>query len=110
MISARRPSIQSLAKCASRDMTFNPYQRTPQEAVAALPRDPGRPEPAAQPHPVGKDLRAALEGKAAAMSRLAQQVAQPPHSVFFRRGEEVRTVPSLTPPIARKMWGKMSSG
>jgi hypothetical protein len=52
-------------------MTFNPYQRTPQEAVAALPRDPGRPEPAGQPHPVGKDLRAALEGKAAAMSRLA---------------------------------------
>ena len=44
--------------------------------MAALLQDPGRPEPAARPQPVGKELRATLEGKAAAMSRLAQRVAQ----------------------------------
>jgi hypothetical protein len=56
--------------------TISPYERTPQEVAAALLQDPGRPEPAARPQPVGKELRATLDGKAAAMSRLAQRVAQ----------------------------------
>jgi hypothetical protein len=56
--------------------TISPYQRTPQEMVAALLQDPGRPEPAGRPQPVGKELRATLEGKEAGMSRLAQRVAQ----------------------------------
>jgi hypothetical protein len=56
--------------------TISPYQRTPQEVVAALLQDPDRHEPAARPQPVGKELRATLEGKAAAMSSLGQRVAQ----------------------------------
>jgi hypothetical protein len=53
-----------------------PYGRTPQEVVAALLQDPGRPEPALRPRPVGKELQATLAGKAEAMSWLAQRVAQ----------------------------------
>ena len=53
-----------------------PYCRTPQEVVAALLQDPGRPEVARRPRPVGKELRATLAGKAEAMSCLAQRVAQ----------------------------------
>ena len=48
--------------------TMSPYPRTPQEVVAALLQDTGRPERAARPRPVGKELRATLAGKAAAMS------------------------------------------
>jgi hypothetical protein len=48
--------------------TMSPYQRTPQAVVAALLQDPDRPEPAGRPQPIGKELRATLEGKAAAMS------------------------------------------
>ena len=53
-----------------------PYPRTPQEVVAALRQEPGGPAPAARPRPEGKELRATLEGKAVAMSRLVQRVAQ----------------------------------
>jgi hypothetical protein len=56
--------------------TITPDQRTPQAVVAALLQEIGRPEGAARPRPVGKELQATLEGKAAAMSRLAQRVAQ----------------------------------
>jgi hypothetical protein len=56
--------------------TIVPYPRTPQEVVGALLQAPGRPEPAARPRPEGKELRATLEGKAVALSRLAQRVAQ----------------------------------
>jgi len=56
--------------------TISPYERTPQEVVDALLRTADRPEPAARPQPVGKELRATLEGKAAAMNLLAQRVAQ----------------------------------
>ena len=52
-----------------------PYCRTPQAVVAALLQDPGRPEVARRPRPVGKELRATLAGKAAAMSCLAPRVA-----------------------------------
>ena len=44
--------------------------------AAALLRESDRSEPAARPPPVGKELRATLAGKAAAMSPLAPRVAQ----------------------------------
>ena len=56
--------------------TIAPYPRTLQEVVAALLQEPGGPAPAARPRPEGKELRATLEGKAVAMSRLVQRVAQ----------------------------------
>jgi hypothetical protein len=56
--------------------TISPYERTPQQVVAALLQDPDSAEPAARPRPVGKELRATLAGKADAMGRLAARVAQ----------------------------------
>lgn len=56
--------------------TISPYQRTPQEVVAVLLQDAGRPEPAVRPRPVDKELQATLAGKAMAISRLARRVAQ----------------------------------
>lgn len=56
--------------------TIAPYPRTPEEVVAALLPEAGCPEPAARPRPEGKELRATLAGKAVAMRRLAQRVAQ----------------------------------
>jgi hypothetical protein len=56
--------------------TIAPSPRTPQEVVAALLQDPDRPERAPRPAPVGKELRATLEGKAVAMGHLTQRVAQ----------------------------------
>jgi hypothetical protein len=45
--------------------------RTPQEGVAALRREGHRPATQTRPVPVGKELRAPLEGKAVALTRLA---------------------------------------
>jgi hypothetical protein len=56
--------------------TISPHQRTPQEVVAALLQDTGRPEPAVRPRPVDKERQAPLAGKAMAISRLARRVAQ----------------------------------
>jgi hypothetical protein len=56
--------------------TLAPYPRTPQEVVGALLQEPGCPAPAPRPQPEGKELRATLEGKAIALSRLVQRVAQ----------------------------------
>jgi len=55
--------------------TIAPYGRIPQEVVAALRREPGGPE-GARPVPVEKELRATLEGKAVAMTRLVRRVTQ----------------------------------
>jgi hypothetical protein len=55
--------------------TIAPYQRTPQEVVAALLQDPDRHEPATRPIPVDKDVRATLQGKAVAIARLVERVA-----------------------------------
>ena len=51
--------------------TIQPYQRTPEAVAAALLRDPERPPPDRRPHPVNKELRATLDGKAVAVERLA---------------------------------------
>jgi len=64
--------------------TIEPYWRTPQEVVEALVRDLGgdkaapraSPPPSQRPVPVGKEVRATLEGKAVAVDRLIQRVAQ----------------------------------
>jgi hypothetical protein len=66
-----------------------PYPRTPEEVVAALLPEGERPPPAPRPRPVGKELRATLDGKDAALSRLAQRVAQ-------REGPAVRHRVALT--------------
>jgi hypothetical protein len=55
--------------------TIAPYPRTPQEVVAALLQDPDGRAPGARPVPVGKELRATLEGKAVAMARLVKRAA-----------------------------------
>jgi hypothetical protein len=44
--------------------------------MAALLQEPSLPEGEARPRPIGKELQATLEGKAAAMNRLTQRVAQ----------------------------------
>jgi hypothetical protein len=64
--------------------TIEPYQRTPEEVVDRLlseleaeEQGPGRPEPhSSRPVPVGKEVRATLEGKDTAFKRLAERVAQ----------------------------------
>jgi hypothetical protein len=64
--------------------TIEPYQRTPQEVVIALLRDLMGDEEAARtstsrpqrPVPIGKEVRATLEGKDVAFDRLTRRVAQ----------------------------------
>ena len=51
--------------------TIQPYRRTPEEVVAALLREDDRPVPVGRPRPIAKELRAALDGKAVALARLA---------------------------------------
>jgi hypothetical protein len=69
--------------------TIAPYPRTPQDLVATLLQDADRPEPTARPQPVAKELQATLEGKAVAMSRLAQRAAQ-------RQGPHIQQRVALT--------------
>ena len=65
--------------------TIAPYARTPQDVVAALLREvDDQPHPA-RPRPVGKELRASLDGKDAALSRLAHRVAQREHAAIAHR-------------------------
>jgi hypothetical protein len=73
--------------------TIPPYQRTPQDVVAALFQDADRPALTARPVPIGKELHATLDGKAVAMTRLMPRVAQrdgPPiqHRVALTDGAE----------------------
>jgi hypothetical protein len=56
--------------------TIAPYPRTPEDVVAALLREAERPAADRRPRPVDKELRATLDGKTVAMSRLAQRVEQ----------------------------------
>jgi len=55
--------------------TIAPYRRTPQEVLGALWQDPDRHEPATRPIPVGKEVRATLQGKEVAIARLVERVA-----------------------------------
>ncbi len=69
--------------------TIAPYVRTAQEVLAALLRDAAPQERTNRPRPVGKELRATLDGKAAAVTKLAQRAAR-------REGPQVRDRVALT--------------
>jgi hypothetical protein len=53
--------------------TVAPYVRTPHEVLWALLREEQEHEPACRPQPVNKELRATLDGKALAISRLQER-------------------------------------
>jgi hypothetical protein len=55
--------------------TIAPYVRTPQEVLAALLHQSDPTSAARRPRPVQKELRASLDGKEAAISKLAQRGA-----------------------------------
>jgi hypothetical protein len=65
--------------------TIAPYPRTPPEVVAALLREAEHPAPATRPPPVGKEVQATLNGKEAALTRLAQRAAQREHPAIAHR-------------------------
>jgi hypothetical protein len=65
--------------------TIAPYPRTPQDVVAALLRDDDHPPRPARPRPIGKELRATLDGKDAALGRLAQRAAPREHAAIQHR-------------------------
>ena len=74
--------------------TIEPYSRTPQDIVEALvpKKDQDEQDSAPRPQrpiPVGKEVRATLDGKAVAIERLAQRVAQ-------REGQHVQDRVALT--------------
>jgi hypothetical protein len=69
--------------------TIAPYPRTPEDLVAALVPEGERAPAAPRPRPVRKELRATLDGKDAALSRLAQRVTQ-------REGPAIRARVALT--------------
>jgi hypothetical protein len=56
--------------------TIAPYPRTPEDVVAALLREAEHPEPPARPRPIAKEVRATLDGKGPALTRLAERAAQ----------------------------------
>jgi hypothetical protein len=69
--------------------TIQPYPRTPETVAAALLRDPDRPPPGRRPRPVNKELRATLDGKAVAVTRLAARAQR-------RSGTQIRARVALT--------------
>lgn len=69
--------------------TIAPYVRTPQEVLAALLHEGDQPPAHARPCPIGKELRASLEGKEAAIGKLAQRAA-------LREGRHISARVALT--------------
>ena len=69
--------------------TILPYRRTPEAVAAALLREADRPESGGRPRPVHKELRATLDGKDAALERLAGRAQQ-------REGPQIRDRVALT--------------
>jgi len=73
--------------------TIAPYFRTAQEIVKALlfpeKKTPGDASTSRRPHPVGKELRATLDGKDTALQRLEQRVQ-------LRDGEHIEDRVALT--------------
>lgn len=65
--------------------TIAPYPRTPRDVVAALLREADDQPHPARPRPVGKELRATLDGKDAALRCLAQRAAQREHAAVQHR-------------------------
>jgi hypothetical protein len=56
--------------------TIPPFPRTPEDVVAALLHDPDPPTPTQRPRPIQKEVRATLDGKEAAICRLARRAQQ----------------------------------
>jgi hypothetical protein len=69
--------------------TIAPYVRTPQDVVSALLHDPPGAAAPRRPPPLGKELRATLDGKATAITKLAQRAA-------LRVGAHIRDRVALT--------------
>lgn len=69
--------------------TVAPYPRAPADVLAALFPDPAQPPPAARPAPIGKEVRATLAGKAAAVRALAARAGP-------REGSHIRHRVALT--------------
>ncbi|HET9974723.1 MAG TPA: ISKra4 family transposase [Streptosporangiaceae bacterium] len=65
--------------------TIAPYHRTPADVVAALLREGEHPEPPARPRPSAKEVRATLDGKGVALTRLAARAAQREHPAIQHR-------------------------
>src|SRR5262249_35584048 len=85
---AQKRTTQKAATVAAL-YTIAPYVRTPQDVLAALLHEAPAPEQGARPRPIGKELRATLEGKAAAVTKLAQRAA-------LRAGPQVQDRVALT--------------
>ncbi|MDQ5852810.1 MAG: ISKra4 family transposase [Chloroflexota bacterium] len=56
--------------------TIAPYRRSPHDMVAALLHDPAPPHLPQRPLPIANEVHATLDGKAVALRRLGQRVAQ----------------------------------
>jgi hypothetical protein len=69
--------------------TIARYLRTPQDVLAALLHEPPPAHEQQRPRPVQKELRATLEGKTVAVSRLAQRAA-------LREGQHIQERVALT--------------
>jgi hypothetical protein len=69
--------------------TILPYQRRPQDVLAALLHEPGRADQVQRPRPIQKELRATLCGKATAVRRLALRAA-------LREGKHILSRVALT--------------
>jgi len=69
--------------------TIQPYQRSAEVVAAALLRDPDRSTSDHRPRPINKELRATLDGKVVAMTRLAARAHQ-------REGPQIRDRVALT--------------
>jgi hypothetical protein len=65
--------------------TIAPYHRTPQDVVAALLREADQLTPATRPQPIAKEVRATLDGKGPALTRLAERAAQREHPAIQHR-------------------------
>jgi len=91
--------------------TIDPYLRTPQHMADALMHElekseisPGPPKPSQRPRPVGKEVRATMQGKEVPLERLARRVAQ-------REGAHIRRRVALTDgceALQRRMLEKFS--
>jgi len=65
--------------------TIAPYPRTPADVVAALLDEPAATTPVTRPRPIQKEVRATLDGKAAALARLADRAGQRTHAAIQHR-------------------------
>jgi hypothetical protein len=65
--------------------TIAPYPRTPEDVVAALLHETDPAGSVTRPRPIRKEVRATLDGKEAALGRLAARAAQRTHAAIQHR-------------------------